>query len=281
MFSCDSVVGTNNDVRISVAGEWMRGLLVRVGIDMTTAYGGWNAPVNTVTRRFMFVPIQDRPYNDGTYVENGRRVYHEEVTTALANFAVECGDPAGKCFRLPVRLHNEPMHLDPDFLRLTYGDDSRRGRILKQLEEDDFIAFYSSLKPLDSGKLVYALIGIFVLAGTPLGALQIPDVQRLCNAHMRWRNVKETDIVAFGKEEDSGMFERCVPIGEFRERAYRVREDVLEEWGDISVKNGWLQRSANLPEFKNPTRFRNWLVKQDVRMARAQYQVSLLSTVAS
>jgi hypothetical protein len=214
----------------------MRGLLVRVGIDMTAAYGGWNAPVNIATRRFLFIPIQDRSYNDGTYFENGRRVYHEEVTTALANFAVECGDPAGRHFSLPVRLHNEPMHLDPDFLRLTYGDDSRRGRTLRELKEDDFIVFYSSLRPLEGGRLVYALIGIFVLSGTPISASKLTDVQRLCNAHTRWKNVKAGDIVAFGKEEQSGMFERCVPIGEFREGAYRVRKDVLEEWGDINVK---------------------------------------------
>jgi len=251
----------------------MRGLLVRVGIDQT--YGGWNAPVNTATGRFVFVPIQDRSYNDGNYFENGRRVYHEEVTTALANFAIECGDRAGRCFRLPLRLHNEPMHLDPDFLLLTYGDDTRRGRTLKELKEDDFIAFYSSLRPLDGGKLVYALIGILVLSGTPVRACQIPDVRRLCNAHTRWKTVQAEDIVAFGKEEQSGMFERCVPIGEFREGAYRVRKNVLEEWGDINVKNGWLQRSANLPEFKSPTTFKNWLGKRNVRLGRAQYQLPL------
>ncbi len=71
------------------------------------------------------------------------------------------------------------------------------------------------------------------------------------------------------------MFERCVPIGEFREGAYRVRKDVLEEWGGINVKGGWLQRSANLPEFKSPMIFKNWLDKQHVRLGRAQFQVPL------
>lgn len=109
----------------------MRGLLVRVGIDQT--YGGWNAPVNTATGRFMFVPIQDRSYNDGNYFENGRRAYYEEVTTALANFAIECGVPDGRCFRLPLRLHNEPMHLDPDI-----REEEANSRQLEQIVVDSF-----------------------------------------------------------------------------------------------------------------------------------------------
>ena len=57
----------------------MRGLLVRVGIDQTPEYGGWNAPVNTQTWRFMSVPIRDSTYNDASYVENGERIYGKEV----------------------------------------------------------------------------------------------------------------------------------------------------------------------------------------------------------
>jgi hypothetical protein len=256
----------------------MRGLLVRVGIDQTPAYGEWNAPVNLQTRRFVFVPIRDSTYNDASYIANGERVYGKEVTAELERFGVECGDPAHHCFRLPLRLHNEPMHLDPDFLNLTYGDDPRRGRRLKEFKEDDFIAFYSSLRSLQEGTLVYALIGLFVLAGSPISASDIAYPQRLCNAHTRWKNVKGGDIVAFGKTGQSGLFERCIPIGEFRDRAYRVRKDVLTEWGDITVKNGWLQRSANLPEFKAPSSFRTWLDKQDIRLDRSQCQVPMCVT---
>jgi hypothetical protein len=49
----------------------MRGILVRVGIDQTPEYGGWNAPVNTETRRFIFVPIRDSTYNNTGYIANG------------------------------------------------------------------------------------------------------------------------------------------------------------------------------------------------------------------
>lgn len=101
----------------------MRGLLVRVGIDQTPEYGGWNAPLNTQTWRFMSVPIRDSTYNDSGYIENGERIYGKEVVAELATFSAECNCINHSSFQLPARLHDEPMHLDPDFLQLTYGDD--------------------------------------------------------------------------------------------------------------------------------------------------------------
>jgi hypothetical protein len=183
----------------------VRGLLVRVGIDQTPEYGGWNAPVNTQTWRFMFVPIRDSTYNDASYVENGERVYGKEVTAELAKFASECGHTDHSSFQLPARLHDERMHLDPDFLHLTYGDDARRGRKLSEFEEDDFIAFYAGLEPIGRGRpLVYALIGLFVLECPPVDASQVPIALKLFNAHTRWNSVKTGDIVAYGKKGQSG-----------------------------------------------------------------------------
>jgi Nucleotide modification associated domain 3 len=252
----------------------MRGLLVRVGIDQTSAYGGWNAPVNTQSRRYVYVPIKDSSYNDSGYIDGGERVYGREVTAALAAFGSECDDTDNVCFQLPGHLHDEPMHLDPDFLSLTYGDDSKRGRKLKEFEEDDFIAFYASLQPICGGHLVYALIGLFVLSAPPIDVADVPISQRTFNAHTRWNTLKHGDFVVIGKPEQSGLFERCLPIGEFRDRAYRVRQDLLTEWGGLGVTNGWIQRSANLPEFTYPQRFKDWLVNQNIRLDRAQYQVA-------
>lgn len=265
----------------------MRGLLVRVGIDKTKAYGGWNGPVDTRSWRFVCVPISDSSYNDSGYIDGGKRVYGKEVTAALAAFGSECGAADNLRFRLPERLHNEPMHLDPDFLRLTYGDDAKRGRKLREFDEGDFIAFYSSLRPIceshwtnlrksGGGRLVYALIGLFVLSARPVAVSQVPAAKRLFNAHTRWNTLKDGDIVVSGEPGKSGLFERCIPIGEFRDNAYRVKADVLAEWGGLEVQNGWIQRSANLPEFSSPDRFRSWLDKQSVRLDRAQYQVPLV-----
>lgn len=256
-------------------GAYVRGLLVRVGIDSTPQYGNWNAPVDTGTGRFLFIPIRDCPYNDGSYLSGGKRVYADEVLPELQRFGVECCQPDNPRLRLPRRLYSESMHLDPDFVNLTYGDDSRRGKRLAEFGENDFIAFYAGLRPLHGDGLVYALIGLFVLARRPIPATEISHDQRLCNAHTRWSNRNKEDIVIIAEPSQSGIFERCIPIGEWRRRAYRITEDLLAEWGDLSVRNGWLQRSANPPEFKDPSKFRNWLEKQHVRLARAQYQVPL------
>jgi hypothetical protein len=56
--------------------------------------------------------------------------------------------------------------------------------------------------------------------------------------------------------------ERCLPIGEWRDRAYRVRRALIDEWGGLSVKDGYLQRSARLPRMIDPTRFQRWLESQ-------------------
>jgi hypothetical protein len=57
--------------------------------------------------------------------------------------------------------------------------------------------------------------------------------------------------------------ERCLPIGDYREKAYRVRPDILQAWDGLSVKNGYLQRSARLPRFLDPERFQQWFNSRD------------------
>ena len=77
-------------------------------------------------------------------------------------------------------------------------------------------------------------------------------------------HVKAGDVVARGRPEESGLFERCIPIGEWRRGAYRVREDLLSEWDGLDIKDGWIQRSANPPEFKCPSAFKDWFQKQGI-----------------
>jgi hypothetical protein len=122
--------------RFGLREEFVTGLLIRIGIDGTPQYVGWKAPVDMETRRFIFVPIKDAPYNNDDYIEGGRRIYGEEVLPELRNFAIDCGSPKNPCFSLPTRLQQQPMHLDPDFLQSTYGDDAIRGRKLEKIWEE-------------------------------------------------------------------------------------------------------------------------------------------------
>jgi hypothetical protein len=111
-------------------------------------------------------------------------------------------------------------------------------------------------------QLTYAIIGLYVI-DTIVDATAVPRSQWDDNAHTR-RVLEDgaTDIVVRAKPGKSGRVHRCIPIGEFRERAYRVTQPLLQCWGGVSAKNGFLQRSARLPEIRNAVAFYNWFTKQ-------------------
>jgi hypothetical protein len=150
------------------------------------------------------------------------------------------------------------MHLDPDFSHLTYGDANQRAHQLQEhLSADDLIVFYASLRDTQSKKLVYAIIGLFVVRAIRMAA-DVAEIDWDINAHSR-RVPGSTDLIVCAKVGVSGRLRRCLPIGEYRDGAYRVRRDLLEKWGGLSVKDGWFQRSARLPRFREPEGFYEWL----------------------
>lgn len=227
----------------------LKALLVRVAVDHS--FGKWNGPCNPKNREFVYVPIpQDRENKSGT-----EKFYKDLIAPALQKFSKN----NSKTVSLPHNLVDKRMHLDPDFNHLTYGDTKRRGKPLLDLDKGDLIVFYSGLKSIhDDPFLVYALIGIIVVDHV----LRISDITSQsydCNAHTRYRQTTDSDIVVFGKPRVSGRFRKYIPIGEYRNRSYRVKKDTLNDWGDIGVKDGWIQRSANLPRFLNASQFKDWL----------------------
>lgn len=233
----------------------MRGLLVRVGADVTKAGGGWNGPVNPKTWGFAYVPIPE------AYAQHRRmRRPYTLVIPALARFGRE----------LPGRLRRRTMHLDPDFAELTYGDSNERAKQIRQkLRRGDLVVFYAGLRAVPrQQRLVYALIGIYVI-GSIRPADEIPKREWDRNAHTRrLRSPRKQDVIVTGKPRLSGRLEHCIPIGSFRRKAYRVAPDLIKRWGGLTVKDGYLQRSARLPEFRNAERFYSWFKKQGLRLLR-------------
>jgi hypothetical protein len=155
------------------------------------------------------------------------------------------------------------MHLDPDFGALTYGDTERRGRRLADLDPGEVVAFYAGLRPVTAcaHALVYALVGVYrvddvVRLGT------VPPTHWHENAHTRRADPRTTDVIVRADRRASGRLRRCVPIGEFRDRAYRVEKGVLEAWGGLSCRDGYLQRSAVPPRLLEPARFLAWLERR-------------------
>jgi hypothetical protein len=166
--------------------------------------------------------------------------------------------------RLPERLADRVAHADPDFGRLTYGDRRERGRqIREKLEGGDLLVFYAGLRDVGDGRLVYALIGLLTV-GTIVAARDLPDERWAENAHTRRLEIGETDVVVLGRKGASGRFEQALEFAGYRTGAYRVFPELLGRWGGLAVRDGYVQRSARLPEIGDPARFLDWLAAQRV-----------------
>jgi hypothetical protein len=163
------------------------------------------------------------------------------------------------------------MHLDPDFDHLTYGDVNERAKqISNKLGSGDLLVFYAGLQStLPADGLVYALIGLYVIEEIVFAA-SVPASRRDENAHTRRiLTANATDIVVRGRANVSGRLKRCIAVGDFRRHAYRVWPQLQKTWGGLSVKDGYLQRSARLPELLNAARFYDWfLAHNPVLVAR-------------
>ena len=238
--------------------EPARVALIRVGIDQ--AFGGWNAPVDPVTGEFIYVPIpESEPFGKGLATP------YSEVFPALSHFSSLHPEAKQMHVALPEALANQGMHLDPDFESLTYGDNGiRRGRGIAQFEPGDALVFYAGLRPVSpcEHRLLYAIIGFYRIASVePAGV--VTQARRSENAHTRRRSPTPTDIVVHAASGESGRLRLCLPIGELRDGAYRVRRDLLEQWGGLSCKDGFIQRSAVPPMINKPDRFMRWLERQN------------------
>jgi hypothetical protein len=229
----------------------VRALLVRVGADCTDAGGGWNGPIDRATGAFAYVPIPEpEPLRPG-------------LETPFERWA-EAVERLGA--RLPDRLGGRVAHADPDFGRLTYGDRRERGRqIREKLTGGDLLVFYAGLRDVRDGGLVYALIGLLTVA-TVVAARELPSARWADNAHTRRREIGETDVVVLGREGESGRFDRGLEFAAYRGGAYRVFPDLLARWGGLGVRDGYVQRSARLPEIRDPARFVDWLDEQRVEL---------------
>lgn len=235
----------------------MRAYLVRIGVDQ--AYGGWNAPMDPETNECVYVPIpESRP------MQTELATPYTLIKPALIKFEGTHATVPRRDVQLPSNLVPANMHLDPDFRHLTYGDSgTRRGKGLTDLGPGDLVVFYSGLKPVSTceHRLVYALVGLYRVAQS-VRAGSVPAPRWSENAHTRCVDLEGRDVIVRAKPGSSGRLNQCIPIGEFRDRAYRVERGILADWGGLSCRDGYLQRSAVLPTLLDPQRFIQWFESQ-------------------
>jgi len=242
----------------------MRALLIRIGVDQ--AYGGWNAPADPASRRFLYCPIPDHPSK--CYRPGCKRDYGQFVS-ALDRFLrrLRLDGRQTPCF--PSTLLDRHPHLDPDFEHLTYGDNGqRRGAGITEMERGDLLAFYGGLRSVaGADRLIYALVGLYAVDQViPARHVAVDCCDD--NAHNRWTKISNKDVVVRANPKLSGRLERCIPIGEWRDRAYRVQPGILKAWGGLSVRDGYIQRSAVPPRFLNPDKFYLWFLRQGIPLVR-------------
>jgi len=233
----------------------MKAILVRIGIDHS--YGHWNGPVDPASGEFVYVPIPDTV---GKRYHPGHRISYREVVPALEKFSTAFGI---NDIHFPKQLLHRAMHLDPDFANLTYGDNGkRRGLGITKLSRGDLLVFCAGLRPTTKHTtLMYALVGVYVVENI-IHAVDVPPERWDENAHTRWTPISTDDIIVRAVQNRSGRLKVCIPIGEWRNKSYRVRNAVLKKWGGLSVKDGYIQRSARPPEFLKPLKFMRWFKHQ-------------------
>jgi hypothetical protein len=225
----------------------VRALLVRVAADSSAGGGGWNGPVDSATGEFAYVPIPEN-----RIVRAGTETPYCEFASVVEALGVG----------LPEGLRWRNAHLDPDFRYLSYGDRRERAKqIREKIGPDDLLVFYGSFRDTRGAGLVYGLIGLYVVERWAF-ASDVPADERERNAHTRRDPIGETDIVVFARPGVSGRLTRFIPIGSYRERAYRVYPELLEAWGGLGVRNGYITLSGRLPEFLEPTKFLAWFERE-------------------
>jgi len=241
-----------------------KGLLIRVGIDQT--FGEYNAPINPENNDYLYMPI---PQGDNDFRFNMRTSYND----LIPHFNLWARRNRAQ-LSFPEHLKNKATHLDPDFDYSTYGDQaSGRGLRIGQLKSGDFIAFFASFRPTKkcNHRLVYALYGMMIVDKV-LKASDVPEPLLRANAHTRISNMNDDHWIVFADPTSSGRFDRAIPIGEFRDKSYRVTNAMLDLWGGIGVKNGYIQRSVNPPWFDNPEQFLEWIHSQQVILINRNWQ---------
>jgi hypothetical protein len=240
-----------------------KGLLMRVGIDQT--FGGYNAPINPNTNDYMYLPI---PQEEDDF-KSGMRTSYDD----LSPYFVSWCQRNGAKIKFPPNLNNKGCHLDPDFDFSTYGDQATgRGLRVEHIKEGDFLAFFASFKPITKCdlKLIYALYGIMIVDRV-LKVADVPENELHKNAHTRVTHMNKDHWVVIANPSLSGRFSRAIPIGEFRNGSYRVKKEILDAWGDIGVKDGFIQRSVCPPWFTDPERFLKWLEFQQVKLINSNW----------
>ena len=229
--------------------------LVGIGADSTNS-----APTPRVydDGRFEYIPIPEKRGPDGTTetkTYGATTLRHREGTMAeyLETIRPRPGaeDPSaytGDC------LAKWPLHHDPNFGALTYGETTSRAaytNLLTDLQAGDGVAFYTGLRDADAGYRHRYLIGYFTVRevvdcrriayeGERVSFTDLPADEQaaLMDAHSENAHAKRfqatgqiTDcdgLVIVDGTPPGGLLDRAVPISEVNSNGHHYLTDDLQ-----------------------------------------------------
>ena len=222
-------------------------LLVGVGTDSTNSRP---TPPVYPDGRFEYVPIPDAHESVEERRYGNTTLRHREGT--LSEF-FDRVKPDGEWLS---EFDDVPLHYDPNFEALTFGDPVKTRSQLLELDEDDLLAFYAGLVHQGQSTPIHRyVIGYFAVASVvDFERLSGADRERAldrnaANAHVKqYRASGDEDrlsnlAIARGKEPGR-LLERAVRISERRANGHYY---LAEEWRDVLAPS-----STYLGGFKNP-----------------------------
>ncbi|APW99122.1 hypothetical protein CHINAEXTREME_15680 [Halobiforma lacisalsi AJ5] len=162
-------------------------------------------------------------------------------------------------------LESWPLHRDPNFEALTYGEHRTSGYVsrLRELEPGDVVGFYAGLRRPDGDRAHRYLIGYFTVDSVDVVTPETPPADREAilashpdNAHTkRARNgelyLTEKTVVFVDGREPGGLFERePVRLSDYyvkpgNERAqYYLREGIADDWAVTAGGDNMMYKPA-------------------------------------
>jgi hypothetical protein len=224
-------------------------LLVGVGADSTNTRP---TPPVYPDDRFEYVPIPD------VHESTEKRRYG---TSALRHRDRSLSSYLDRVYR-NEEWHREfadlPLHHDPNFAALTFGDPKKTRSQLLQLSAGDVLAFYAGLvREGESTPIHRYLVGYFTIeAITDFDSLPGTELEDALDSHRRNAHVKQYRasgdperlaglVIASGDQgKPGGLLPRAVQVSERRANGHYYLTD---EWRSFLSP-----RSAYLGGFKNP-----------------------------
>ncbi len=224
-------------------------VLAGVGADTTNV--GTLAPLYD-DGRFEYVPIPEKTRETTETATVGSwALRYDDRTAADLTTRIDpqpIGD--GESAVTGAALESWPLHRDPNFAALTYGEHRERYvSRLRTLEDGDVVGFYAGLRRPDGGRAHRYLIGYFTVGTVDVITPETPreECERILEAHAGNAHAKrarggtlyreEKTVALVAGREPGGLFERDpIRISDYyvkagNERAqYYLREEVREAW---------------------------------------------------